>query len=110
MHASPPKGTHIETHPKQLNFSRSQFQDSLQGQTDRQTDRQSTTRYYDILHYTTLPGGSWVVISGVISPLIRVINIATLLIAPLITTHEPPSTLHSPQKLQTGAMFRVPLT
>ena len=36
-------------------------------------------------------GGSWVVISGVISPPIWVINIATLLITPLITTHEPPS-------------------
>ena len=32
-------------------------------------------------------GGSWAVISGVISPLIWVIIIATL----LITTHEPPS-------------------
>ena len=35
--------------------------------------------------------GSWVVISGVISPLIWVITIVTLLITPLITTHEPPS-------------------
>ena len=32
--------------------------------------------------------GSWVVISGVISPLIWVIMV-TLLLAPLITTHEP---------------------
>ena len=38
-----------------------------------------------------LLGGSWVVISRVISPLIGVI-IVTLLITPLITTHEPPST------------------
>ena len=38
-----------------------------------------------------LLGGSWVVISGVISPLIRVIVIVTILITPLITTHEPPS-------------------
>ena len=36
-------------------------------------------------------GGSWVVISRVISPLIWVITIVTLLITPLITTHEPPS-------------------
>ena len=36
-------------------------------------------------------GGSWEVISGVISTLIWVITIATLLITPLITTHEPPS-------------------
>ena len=36
-------------------------------------------------------GGSWVVISGVISVLIWVISIVTLLITPLITTHEPPS-------------------
>ena len=32
-------------------------------------------------------GDSWVVISGVISPLSKVISIVTL----LITTHEPPS-------------------
>ena len=31
------------------------------------------------------------VTSGVISPLIRFISIVALLIAPLITTHEPPS-------------------
>ena len=38
-------------------------------------------------------GGSWVVTSGVISPFIWVIVIVTLalLIAPLITTPEPPS-------------------
>ena len=36
-------------------------------------------------------GGSWAVISGVVSPLIWVITIVTLLITPLITTHEPPS-------------------
>ena len=42
---------------------------------------------------TPLLGGSWVVISGVISPLICVIVIivVTLIITPLITTHEPPS-------------------
>ena len=39
-----------------------------------------------------LLGGSWLVISRVISPLIGVITIVTLLITPLITTHEPPST------------------
>ena len=38
-----------------------------------------------------LLGGSGVVISGVISPLIWVISIVTLLITLLITTHEPPS-------------------
>ena len=36
-------------------------------------------------------GGSWVVISGVVSPLIWAIIMATLLITSLITTHEPPS-------------------
>ena len=36
-------------------------------------------------------GGSWVVISRVISPLIGLITIVTLLITSLITTHEPPS-------------------
>ena len=40
-----------------------------------------------------LLGGSWGVISGVISPLIGIIVIVTLLISPLITTHEPPSAL-----------------
>ena len=39
----------------------------------------------------SLLGGSWVVISRVISPLIGVIILVTLLITPLITTHEPPS-------------------
>ena len=39
----------------------------------------------------TLLGGSWVVISGVMSPLIWVITIVTRLITPLIPTHEPPS-------------------
>ena len=38
-----------------------------------------------------LLGGSWVVISGVISPQIWVIAIVTLLVTPLITNHEPPS-------------------
>ena len=38
-----------------------------------------------------LLGGSWEVITGVISPLILVIITVTLLITPLITTHEPPS-------------------
>ena len=41
----------------------------------------------------TLLGGSWIVISRVISPLIWVISIVTLLITLLITTHEPPSRL-----------------
>ena len=40
-------------------------------------------------------GGSWVAISGVTSPLIWLISIVTLLITPLIVTHEPPSKGHS---------------
>ena len=39
-----------------------------------------------------LLGGSWVVLSGVISPLIGVIIMVILLITVLIATHEPPST------------------
>ena len=39
-------------------------------------------------------GGSWVVISRLISPFIWVITIVTLSITPLITTHEPPRSLH----------------
>ena len=38
-----------------------------------------------------LLGGSGVVISRVISPLIEVISIVTLLITLLITSHDPPS-------------------
>ena len=41
--------------------------------------------------YEGLLGGSWVAMSGVISPLRWVITIVTLLITPLIATHEPPS-------------------
>ena len=40
---------------------------------------------------STVLGGSWVVIGGVISPLIWVISIVTLHITLLIATHEPPS-------------------
>ena len=36
-------------------------------------------------------GGSWVVISRAISPLIWLITTVTLIIAPLVTAHEPPS-------------------
>ena len=36
-------------------------------------------------------GGSWVVIRTVISPFIWVITISTVIVTPLITTHEPPS-------------------
>ena len=39
----------------------------------------------------TILGGSWVVISEVISPLIWVIGIVTLLITLLTTTFDPPS-------------------
>ena len=38
-----------------------------------------------------LLGGSWVVISGVIRPLSKVISMVALLITLLRTTHEPPS-------------------
>ena len=37
------------------------------------------------------------VISGVISPLIWVVSIVTLLVTPLITTYEPPSTPLNPK-------------
>ena len=53
--------------------------------------RALTFKGHLVFTVTSLLGGSWVVISGVISPLIRVISIATLVITPLITTHEPPS-------------------
>ena len=41
-------------------------------------------------------GGSWVVISGVISPLRWVISRVTLLITLLIATHEPPGSSRIP--------------
>ena len=44
----------------------------------------------------SLLGGSWVVISRVISPLIWFITRAIPLITPRITTHEPPSGPRSP--------------
>ena len=40
-----------------------------------------------------LLGGSWVVISRVISPLSWVISIVTLIITPFIIPHEPPKYL-----------------
>ena len=43
-------------------------------------------------------GGSCAVISEVMSPQIWVISIVTLLIAPLIPTHDPPSTVWSLHK------------
>ena len=44
-----------------------------------------------------LLGGSWVDISEAILPLIWVISIVTLLITPLITSHEPASAYTTPQ-------------
>ena len=51
-------------------------------------------------------GGSWVVISGVRSPLIWVISIVTLLRTLLITTHEPPSKRRS--KTRDASDFEAP--
>ena len=50
-------------------------------------------------------GGSWVVISGVISRVTTSITHIRGLITPLITTHEPPSRAHS-HRLQKDASFR----
>ena len=44
---------------------------------------------FRVLNKGPLLEGSWVVISRVISPRIWVILMVTLLITPLITTHEP---------------------
>ena len=51
-------------------------------------------------------GGSWVVLSRVTSPLIGLITIVTLLITPLITTHEPPSSLWCLFLWRDSARFR----
>ena len=50
-------------------------------------------RFQSLLVAIVVLGGSWVVISGVISPLICIMTIVTLLITPPIATHEPPSSL-----------------
>ena len=54
-------------------------------------------------------GGSWVAISGVISPLIEVITTFILLITLLITAHEPPSRVYAMRgKIPTrGSGFRT---
>ena len=44
---------------------------------------------------STLLGGSWVVISGVINPFIWLVTTVILLTNLLIAHHEPPSTTHS---------------
>ena len=49
------------------------------------------SRGFRALRLEALLGGSWVVISGVISPPIWVTTIVTLLITPLRTTPKPPS-------------------
>ena len=56
-----------------------------------------------------LLGGSWAVLSWVISPLIWVITLVILLITLLITTHEPPSMMRSAQLfvISFGAFTRV---
>ena len=48
--------------------------------------------------FLRLLGGSWVVISRVISPLIWVISIVILLITLVLTTHEPPSFSRCPRR------------
>ena len=60
----------------------------------------------------TLLGGSRVVLSRAISPLIWVITIVVLLIVPLMTTHETPSRPLSPSTFKTlhykdAAFFRT---
>ena len=58
--------------------------------------------------FSGLLGGSWVVISWVMRPLISVIIMVTLLITPLITTQEPPSRAsENPQKVK-NAQGRAP--
>ena len=50
-----------------------------------------TSIIWALVKGSSLLGGSWVVLSGVICPLSKVISIVTLPITLLITTHEPPS-------------------
>ena len=65
------------------------------GGISRRSRNRSMDRSVKVPSLGRLLGGSWVVISRVISPLIGVI-IVTLLITPLITTHEPPSKAWGP--------------
>ena len=67
--------------------------------------RERSTRSHGV-GFRRVLGGSWVVISWVVSPLIWVISIATLLITLLITTHEPPSRVWD---LRFGSACRVEL-
>ena len=59
---------------------------------ERSVCRDANPKLPDLVARSSHPplGGSWVVLSGVISPLIWVIRTVTLLITPFITTHEPP--------------------
>ena len=60
----------------------------------------------------TLLGGSWVVISEVISRITMVITHIRGLIAPLITTHEPPSSLRTlgPRRYLSFPVPKAPCT
>ena len=60
--------------------------------TNRRLVRRNSTRRHGQDTKGSLLGGSGVVISRVINPLIWVVSIVTLLVTLLITTHEPPST------------------
>ena len=57
-----------------------------------------------------LLGGSWVVISGVICPLRRLISIVILLITLIITTHEPPRRLAQKVMQNFGCPYGQPQT
>ena len=54
----------------------------------------------------SLLGGSWVVIGGVLSPLIWVIITVALIITLLITSHEPPS-VEDIESLELGVCTQV---
>ena len=53
----------------------------------------------------SLRGGSWVVITGVISPLLRVISLVALIVTLLITAHEPPSKPHQREERYKYGLF-----
>ena len=62
---------------------------------------------HDRSNYMTLLGGSGVVISRVISPLVWVISIVTLLITLRITTHEPPSNWNRQRGTPSSPAYRA---
>ena len=87
----------VDIEEAHLRFVRSQHEDDIRmGSSDPKAPSLSLSSLIYLL------GGSWVVISGVISPPKWVGSIVALLITLLITTHEPSSRVHQSSCLDSG--------